>query len=65
MISLKYKKFEYVLFFLVLLISFFGIIVMYSASSDYAIRNFSYDRYFFDRQAVFIILVHLLDQYLV
>lgn len=55
MISLKYKKFEYVLFFLVLLISFFGIIVMYSASSDYAIRNFSYDRYFFDRQAVFII----------
>lgn len=56
MISSKLNKFEYVLFFLVLLISFFGLIVMYSASSDYAIRNFSYSRYFFDRQIAFIIL---------
>ena len=56
MILKNVKKFEYVLFFLVILISFFGLVVMYSSSSYYAIKRFSYDRYFFDRQLIYIIL---------
>lgn len=53
---LRNRKFEYILFMLVIFLSFFGIISMYSASSDYAIRMFGNERYFFDKQLIFIII---------
>ena len=52
----KMRKFEYVLFMLVLFLSFFGIVSMFSASSDYAIRVFGDEKYFFNKQLIFLIL---------
>lgn len=53
---INYKKFEYPLFLLVLFLTIFGLVNMFSASTVYALRVFNDASYLLVRQIVFIVL---------
>lgn len=52
----NYRKFEYPLFLLVLFLTVFGLVNMFSASTVYALRVFNDASYLLVRQIVFIVL---------
>ena len=56
MTILNNKKFEYILFFLVLFISFFGIIILFSASSIYSLRVYNDSLFIAKKQMIFMLL---------
>lgn len=63
MIKIKNKnkyKFDYVLFTLILLLSLFGLIILYSASYNYSLSKFGDSSYIFKKQVVFFLMGYVI-----
>ena len=56
----KNKKFDYFVFTLIVLLSLFGLVVLYSASYNYSLSKFGDSSYIFKKQVVFFVMGYVI-----